>query len=62
MDHFCYSFDFVASGNDQWLRDGRVYSYPPGDRHCRGADSNYSGPKTVIVFTKEAIIEKTLLL
>ena len=48
MDHFRHSFDFVAFGNDQWLCDWRIHSYPPGDRHRRGTDSNYSGTKTAV--------------
>ncbi len=49
MDHFCNSLDFVVIRIRQRLYDWRIHSYPPGDRHRRGTDSNYPGPKTTIV-------------
>lgn len=49
MDHFRYSSDFVASGNDQWLRDWRIHPYSLSDRHRRGANPNHPGAKTLVV-------------
>jgi len=48
LDNLRDSYHFMAFGNDQRLRDRRIYSYPPCDRHRRGVDSDYPGPETAI--------------
>lgn len=47
MDNICYSRCFMASGIDQWLHYWRIHSHPACHRHCRGADSGYSGTKAI---------------
>ena len=48
MDHICDSINFVATGIDDRLHDGRRHSYPAG--RCRRCDAGpgYSGPKTSV--------------
>ncbi len=48
VDHLRDTDDFVATGIRQWIYDRWIYSYPPGDRHCRGTDSNYTGQKAAV--------------
>ena len=48
VDHFRYSYDLVVVGIYQRLHHRRFHSHPARDRYCRGADTDYSGPKTIV--------------
>lgn len=68
MDNICYSRCFMASGIDQWLHYWRIHSHPAGHRHCRGADSGYSGTKAIVTlaavdeaFGKEPVYSRIIL-
>ncbi len=45
----------MASGIDQWLRDRWIHSYPPGDCHRSGADTNYPGTKTAVMIWRDGV-------
>ena len=72
MDHFCDSFDSVASGIGQRIHDWRVHSYPLGHRHRRDTDPSDSGTKILVavstlageggVFGKEVVNESRKIL
>ena len=48
LDNLRDSYHFMAFGNDQRLRDRRIYSYPSGNRYRGGAHSDYPRPETAI--------------
>jgi hypothetical protein len=49
LDHICHSSYFVAAGIDQRLHDWWFHPHPAGHCHSSGADSCYSGTKTIVV-------------
>jgi hypothetical protein len=46
LDDCCDTGNSVAAGLSEQLHNGRVYSRPAGDCHCRGAGQYHSGAKT----------------
>jgi hypothetical protein len=48
VDDLCSIGNFVASGVDQWLHDGRGHSCPVGHCHHRVSGPAYSGAKNIV--------------